>query len=122
MFRRQVARSNLPGIFRPDIQAGAARGNYDRGVDAGFLQRADQDGADRGHEGVEPWCPAGVQSRSERYPLGQTETQEGSVTGLIYVNTSKQIRDPDHIKVFANTDAAETWFEETTPKAWRSIE
>ena len=43
------------------------------------------------------------------------------MTGLIYVNTSKQIRDPDHIKVFANTDAAETWFEETTPLAGAKV-
>jgi hypothetical protein len=26
---------------------------------------------------------------------------------LIYVNTSKQVGDPDHLKVFANADAAE---------------
>jgi hypothetical protein len=25
-------------------------------------------------------------------------------------NTSKQVGDPDHIKVFANQDVAETWF------------
>jgi len=34
------------------------------------------------------------------------------VTVLIYVNTSKQVGDPDHLKVFANADAAETWPEE----------
>ena len=34
------------------------------------------------------------------------------MTVLIYVNTSKQVGDPDHLKVFANEDAAETWFEE----------
>jgi hypothetical protein len=32
------------------------------------------------------------------------------------VNTSKQIGDPDHIKVFANRDAAETWFAENDPE------
>jgi hypothetical protein len=31
---------------------------------------------------------------------------------FVYVNTSKQVGDKDHIKVFANQDAAETWFEE----------
>jgi hypothetical protein len=31
---------------------------------------------------------------------------------LIYVNTGKQVGDSDHLKVFANGDAAETWFEE----------
>ena len=34
------------------------------------------------------------------------------MTVFIYVNTSKQVGDPEHIKVFANADAAETWFEE----------
>src|SRR6266850_1757621 len=51
----------------------------DRGVDA-CAQRPDDDGADRGHEGAEPSCRAGVQSRSQRYPLGEAEAQEGSVT------------------------------------------
>ncbi len=35
---------------------------------------------------------------------------------LIYVNTSKQVGDVDHLKVFANADAAETWFEENDPE------
>ena len=30
---------------------------------------------------------------------------------FVYVNTGKQVGDPEHIKVYA-TDAAETWFEE----------
>ena len=34
------------------------------------------------------------------------------MTVFIYVNTSKQVGDPEHIKVFANADAAETWLEE----------
>jgi hypothetical protein len=34
------------------------------------------------------------------------------MTVLVYVNTSKQVGDVDYIKVFATTDAAETWFEE----------
>ena len=37
------------------------------------------------------------------------------MTGFVYVNTSKQVRDPDHLKVFANVDAAEKWFEENDP-------
>jgi hypothetical protein len=28
------------------------------------------------------------------------------MTVLIYVNTSKQVGDPEHLKVFANVDAA----------------
>jgi hypothetical protein len=42
------------------------------------------------------------------------------MTVLIYVNTSKQVGDADHLKVFANVDAAETWLEENDPKAWHS--
>jgi hypothetical protein len=38
------------------------------------------------------------------------------MTVLIYVNTSKQVGDPEHLKVFANADAAETWFEENAPE------
>lgn len=38
------------------------------------------------------------------------------MTVLIYVNTSKQVGDPDHLKVFANEDAAETWLQETEPQ------
>jgi hypothetical protein len=33
-----------------------------------------------------------------------------------YVNTSKQVGDADHVKVFANVDAAEKWFEENDPE------
>ena len=36
------------------------------------------------------------------------------MTVFIYVDTSKEVGDPDHLKVFANADAAETWFEENT--------
>ena len=35
-----------------------------------------------------------------------------STTVFVYVNTSKQVGDPEHIKVFANADAAEAWFAE----------
>lgn len=33
------------------------------------------------------------------------------MTVFVYVNTSKQVGDKDHLKVFANQAAAETWFE-----------
>jgi hypothetical protein len=39
-----------------------------------------------------------------------------STTVWTYVDTSKQIGDPEHIKVFANQDAAETWFAENDPE------
>jgi hypothetical protein len=42
------------------------------------------------------------------------------MTVWVYVNTSKQVGDKDHLRVFANSDAAETWFEENDPKAWPS--
>ena len=38
------------------------------------------------------------------------------MTVLIYVNTSKQVGNSEHVKVFANTDAAEAWFEENDPE------
>ena len=41
------------------------------------------------------------------------------MTVLIYVDTSKQVGDPEHLKVVANAEAAETWFAKTTQKAWR---
>jgi hypothetical protein len=34
---------------------------------------------------------------------------------FVCVNTSKRIGDKDHIKVFANVDAAETWVRENDP-------
>jgi hypothetical protein len=36
-------------------------------------------------------------------------------TVWIYVDTSKQVGDVDHLKVFATDDAAEKWFEENDP-------
>ena len=41
------------------------------------------------------------------------------MTVFIYVNTSKQVGDADHLKVFANADAAETGSRKTTRKALR---
>jgi hypothetical protein len=38
------------------------------------------------------------------------------MTVFVYVNASKQVGDKEHIKVFANQDAAETWFEEDDPE------
>jgi hypothetical protein len=39
-----------------------------------------------------------------------------SMTVFVYVNTSKQVGDPEHLKVFANPDAAEAWFAENDPE------
>jgi len=38
------------------------------------------------------------------------------MTVLIYADTSKQAGDVDHLKVFANEDAAETWLQENDPE------
>ena len=38
------------------------------------------------------------------------------MTVWIYVNTSKQVGDAEHVKVVANADAAETWFEVNDPE------
>jgi hypothetical protein len=38
------------------------------------------------------------------------------MTVFVYVNTAKQVGDVEHIKVFANGDAAERWFEENDPE------
>ena len=38
------------------------------------------------------------------------------MTVFVYVNTSKQVGDAEHVKVFANPDAAEKWFEENNPE------
>jgi hypothetical protein len=38
------------------------------------------------------------------------------MTVLIYVDTSKQVGDRAHLKVFADADAAEWWFAENDPE------
>ncbi|SDJ43553.1 hypothetical protein SAMN05216338_104961 [Bradyrhizobium sp. Rc2d] len=38
------------------------------------------------------------------------------MTVFVYVNTSKQVGDPDHIKVFGTLEAAERWFYENDPE------
>src|SRR6516162_11469075 len=49
----------------------------------------------------------------EIWPKGSSERR---MTVFVYVNTSKQVGDADHIKVFTNVDAAEKWFEENDPE------
>jgi hypothetical protein len=38
------------------------------------------------------------------------------MTVLIYVDTRNQVGDPEHLKVSADADAAETWFAENAPE------
>jgi hypothetical protein len=42
--------------------------------------------------------------------------QDREMTVWIYVDTSKQVGDAEHVKVFANADAAEAWFAEDDPE------
>jgi len=38
------------------------------------------------------------------------------MTVFVYVNTSKQVGGAEHVRVFANADAAEAWFAENDPE------
>jgi hypothetical protein len=38
------------------------------------------------------------------------------MTVWIYVDTSKEVGDVDHLKVFASADDADKWFEENDPE------
>ena len=38
------------------------------------------------------------------------------MTVWIYVDTSRNVGDVDHLKVFASEDAAERWFKENDPE------
>jgi hypothetical protein len=40
------------------------------------------------------------------------------MTVLIYVDTSKQVGDPDHLKVFSNTTPRRPGLRKTIQKAW----
>jgi hypothetical protein len=47
----------------------------------------------------------------EKASLGAPEAEERPMkTVWIYVDTSKQVGDRDHLKVFANSDLADEWF------------
>jgi hypothetical protein len=38
------------------------------------------------------------------------------MTVFVYINPSKEVGNDDHLKVFANVDAAETWLQENDPE------
>ena len=69
--------------------------------------------ADWRAQGVECW-PAGPRCHAKGEE-GQN-IQDRQMTVFVYVNPSKQIGDPELVKVFATTDAAEKWFEENDPE------
>jgi hypothetical protein len=54
-------------------------------------------------------------SRKDKH-WGRCKLKREPMTVFVYVNTNKQVGDKDHIKVFANADAAETWFEQNDPE------
>jgi hypothetical protein len=41
------------------------------------------------------------------------------MTVWIYVETNKQVGDVNHLKVFADADAADRWFEKNDPEGGR---
>lgn len=48
----------------------------------------------------------------KRHHWEEEKAEEGRMTVWVYVDTSMQVGDKDHLKVFANEDAADTWFQE----------
>ena len=76
--------------------------------------------------GIEAQRPA--VSRRPLSALGQGQEPRASRNGAryglllmtdtvwIYVDTSKEVGDKDHLKVFATEDAAEIWFSEHDPE------
>jgi hypothetical protein len=48
--------------------------------------------------------------------LGASQAEEGPMTVWIYVDTSKEVGDVDHLKVFASKEAAEAWLNENDPE------
>ncbi len=64
----------------------------------------------------QPEPDEGVPHHAQASPLGEAKAQDRLMTVLIYVDTSKQVGDVDHLKVFANEDAAETWLQENDPE------
>jgi hypothetical protein len=49
--------------------------------------------------------------------LEAADAQEGPMTTVwIYVDTSKEVGDVDHLKVFATQELADEWFKENDPE------
>jgi hypothetical protein len=86
------------------------------------------------HEVPEAFCDAkdvganpagGSEATTQHEPLNDLAATEAYClmgiedlmkTVWIYVDTSKQVGDAEHAKVFATTDAAEKWFGENDPE------
>jgi hypothetical protein len=79
--------------------------------------RPDDACADRRHESLEPPRRTCVRRVAQRHPSEKAEAEKGPMKTIwVYINTAKEVGDVDHIKVFANVDAAEKWFEENDPE------
>jgi hypothetical protein len=49
--------------------------------------------------------------------IALAEAEEGPMTTVwIYVDTSKEVGDVDHLKVFATSELADAWFKENDPE------
>jgi bifunctional non-homologous end joining protein LigD len=60
--------------------------------------------------------PNWIKVKNRTHPA-MNRVREAMVKGvLIYINTSKEVGDVDHLKVFTNEDAAEKWFAENDPE------
>src|SRR5258707_14694184 len=105
-----------PSIINEKTIADFTRVVVQTGNFGGDVGRADDVCADRRDAGLEPRSRSGVQSQAEGAALGPAQASEGPMTVFVYVNTAKQVGDADHVKVFANVDAAEKWFEENDPE------
>jgi hypothetical protein len=98
-------------VFNPDRKETHWGSGSSRGTNEGLLFH----GAGR---------PNRMRHRGHDYPGNDTADfpglrargREGPMTVFVYVNTSKQVGDAEHVKVFATTDAAEKWFEENDPE------
>ena len=98
----------LTALSRPTLETNLIE-HRERPVSPEHAHRHDANDQPEPNEGV-------LNFTQETNPLRKAKTSEGPMTVLIYVNPSKQIGDPDHLKVFANEDAAETWLQENAPE------
>lgn len=51
----------------------------------------------------------------DAYKVCGHQAVERPLTVFVYVNTTKQVGNPEHVKVFTTT-VAESWFEENDPE------
>jgi hypothetical protein len=49
-------------------------------------------------------------------PRAQAAPRGALMTVWVYMDTSKEVGDADHLKVFANEDVADAWFRDNDPE------